>query len=122
MASTRAPGQSPRPPAQQLPPPHARVPRGALATLAAQRVVVLWFDAPAGLALADGALIVIGMSATGAVFFARWMAVPAGLAAAGFLLWAAAPWTFPAAMVALGPAFMIVFGGFWRRDARRGVG
>jgi len=93
-----------------------------LAALAAQRVVVLWFDAPAGLALADGALIVIGMSATGAVFFARWMAAPAGLAAAGFLLWAAAPWTFPAAMVVLGPAFMILFGWFWRRDARRGVG
>jgi serine/threonine-protein kinase len=94
---------------------------GLLALLTAQRAVVLRFDAPPRLALFDTALTAIGMCLVGAIFFARWMLIPATMIVLAIVVGAVAPQVFPLGMAVIGPACTLTIGYFWRRDARQGI-
>ena len=90
-----------------------------LVVLTLQRSLGVAIDAPTRAVFLDGALVGLGMCVTGAIFFARWMALLAGIIAAALTAGLLIPGLFPAGMIVTGPLFFVTLGYFWRRDARR---
>ncbi|MEZ4448068.1 MAG: serine/threonine-protein kinase [Nannocystaceae bacterium] len=90
-----------------------------LAVVTSQRLFGIAHDAPHEVLTTDSAHLVIGMSLCGAIFFARWMAVLAGIMAALLVTARVLPDFAPVGFVLGGPLTVFAFGYFWRRDARR---
>ena len=88
-----------------------------LLVVSGQRAAALAHGARPEVLLLDGAHILIGMCLTGAIFFARWMLVPAGFLVLVVLLRFAAPWMFPEAAALVGPLFLGIICYFWRAAA-----
>ena len=63
--------------------------------------------------------VVAAAALVAAIFFARWMLVLAGIAAAGIAAALLFPSLFPVGVMFFGPAIMIAFAYFWNRDADR---
>ncbi|MCB9568672.1 MAG: serine/threonine protein kinase [Myxococcales bacterium] len=86
-----------------------------------QRFVGLTLDAPEQVIIVDSALLAIAVLGTGALLFARWMAVPAGLVVLALIAAALFPGISPAGMAVVGPLIIGSFGVLWHRasaDAR----
>ena len=92
-----------------------------LLVITSQRLFAIGLGAPPRVSILDSAHIILGMSLTGAVFFARWMAVLAAIIAVAVLAAMLVPGMYPAGMVLFGPIFLVSFGYFWHSEARRGV-
>jgi predicted Ser/Thr protein kinase len=90
-------------------------------TITSQRAVALLLDASARQIVLADAHVLLAVCLTGAIFFARWMLVLAAIIAVAALTGLLVRWQFPVGIV-VGPLFILTFGYFWRRDARRGAG
>ncbi|MCA9715962.1 MAG: serine/threonine protein kinase, partial [Myxococcales bacterium] len=90
-----------------------------LLVLSSQRALAIWLaiSSPSEVMLLDGAHILLGMCLTGAIFFDRWMLVPASFIVVILVLRFIAPWIFPGVTTLVGPIFVALVVYFWRAAA-----